>query len=194
MTQRPQSRHALWKVLGRRSVYTSPWVDVSLERIELPDGRIIDDYHQVDFRDSVGIVARDSRGRAIMIRQYRHGYRKITVTIPAGEISAGETPLQAAKRELREETGYVARSWRALGAYVSDANYRCGVLHVFLALRARRVELPVPGDLEHQETLRMSANELQSAIRRHDIVSVGSIFAVHMAKLFGSRRQADGRP
>lgn len=202
MTRRPtighnipacKSQHAFWKVLERRSVYASPWVSVSLEQIELPDGRIIDDYHRVDFRDSVVIVARDSRDRTIMVRQYRHGYRRITVALPAGEISTGETPRQAARRELREETGCVARSWRALGAYVSNANYHCGVVHVFLALRARRVGLPVPNDMEHQETLLMSASELRRAIRRHDIVSVGSVFAIHMAELLRPRQRANGR-
>lgn len=188
-----KSRPARWKVLGRRSVYASPWVSVSLERIELPDGRIIDDYHQVDFRDSVVIVARDSRGHAIMVRQYRHGYRRIIVTVPAGEIEAGETPLQAARRELREETGYAARSWRMLGAYVFNANYRCGVLHVFLALRARRIGPPVPEDLEHQETLLMNARELRMAIRRQDVVSMGSVFALYLAELLGSRRREEGR-
>lgn len=188
-----KSRPAFWKVLGRRSVYASPWVSVSLERIKLPDGRIIDDYHQVDFRDSVAIVARDRRNRAIMVRQYRHGYRRITVTVPAGEIAVGETPLQAARRELREETGYVSRSWRKLGDYVFNANYRCGVLHVFLALRARRIGPPLPEDLEYQETLLMSARELRMAICRQDIVSMGSVFALHLAELLGARRREEGR-
>ena len=188
-----KSRHAFWKVLGSRSVYASPWVSVSLERIKLPDGRIIDDYHRVDFRDSVVIVARDSRGRAIMVRQYRHGYRKVIVTVPAGEMNAGETPLQAARRELREETGYAARSWQTLGNYVFNENYRCGVLHVFLALRARRVGPPLPEDLERQETLLMSARELRKAICRRDVVSMGSVFALYLAELIGSRRRAGGR-
>lgn len=203
MTRRPvtsrhipacKSRHTCWKVLRRRSVYTSPWVSVSLEQIKLPDGRIVDDYHQVNFRDSVIIVAKDSRGRTIMLRQYRHGYRKITVSVPAGEIGAGETPLQAAKRELREETGYMTSSWRSLGAYISNANYHCGAAHVFLALQARRGGRPVPEDLEHQETLLMSSSELRRAIRQRDIISVGTVFAVYLADLLYPRWRTNGRP
>ena len=66
-----------------------------------------------------------------------------------------ETPLEAARRELLEETGYHSDEWADLGSYVTNANQRCNVAHLFRATACRRVTTPNPGDLEDMELMEM---------------------------------------
>lgn len=84
----------------------APWLKVAKEKCELPNGKIIDDFYTLWQPDWVLILARTSEGEWIMTEQYRHGTGKIALEFPAGIIDKGETPEQAALRELQEECGY----------------------------------------------------------------------------------------
>lgn len=100
-----------WTVHGRRTLYESDWVNLSLEDVELGDGRRLE-HHVIRMpRQSVAVVVRDDAGRVLLL--WRH--RFITDTwgweIPAGWADPGETAEEAARREVEEETaGVPARS------------------------------------------------------------------------------------
>ena len=95
-----------WKLLDTEYLVDAPWLKVAKEKCELPNGKIIDDFYTLWQPDWVLILARTSEGEWIMTEQYRHGTGKITLEFPAGIIDKGETPEQAALRELQEECGY----------------------------------------------------------------------------------------
>lgn len=94
-----------WKVHGERPVYTSPWVNVHLIDVELPDGRRFE-HHAVRMQKVAAAVVLDGEGRVLLM--WRH--RFITDTwgweIPTGIVDEGETPAAAAAREVEEETGW----------------------------------------------------------------------------------------
>jgi 8-oxo-dGTP pyrophosphatase MutT (NUDIX family) len=79
---------------------------VAKETCELPSGKIIDDFYTLWQPDWVLILARTKEGKWVMTEQYRHGTGKIALEFPAGIIDKGETPEEAAVRELQEECGY----------------------------------------------------------------------------------------
>ena len=81
-----------------------------------------------------------------------------------GYLDEGEQPLEAARRELLEETGYEAEEWRPLGRYAVDANRGCGVGHLFLAIGARKVAEPAADDLEEQELLTLTREQVETAL------------------------------
>lgn len=85
----------------------APWLKVAKEKCELPSGKIIDDFYTLWQPDWVLILARTTEGKWVMTEQYRHGTGKIALEFPAGIIDKGETPEEAAVRELQEECGYV---------------------------------------------------------------------------------------
>lgn len=171
-----------WKTLKTKDVYVGePWIKLSVEQILLPDGRVIDDYYQVQFIHCVVIYAETMDGKVIMERQYKHGVKKITWTLPTGGIGKGEDPLLAAQREFQEETGYVADKWEAMGHFTQMGNQGGGIVNLYRAYNARRVSDPVPSDLEEMDIVLMTRSELMEAIQKGDICILSTVTAISMA-------------
>jgi ADP-ribose pyrophosphatase len=116
-----------------------------------------------------------------MVRGYRHGPRKVCLNVPGGLIEPGKSPLEAARRELLEETGYRADEWVALGRFTVDSNRQGGTAHLFLAKKARQVESKVEDDAEELQVELMSAQHFLEAVRKHDIATLGTVSAVALA-------------
>ena len=95
-----------WKLLSTEYLVNAPWLKVAKEKCELSNGKVIDDFYTLWQPDWVLILARTKEGKWVMTEQYRHGTGKIALEFPAGIIDKGETPEQAALRELQEECGY----------------------------------------------------------------------------------------
>ena len=95
-----------WKLLDSEFLVNAPWLKVAKEKCELPNGKVIDDFYTLWQPDWVLILARTKEGKWVMTEQYRHGTGKIALEFPAGIIDKGETPEEAAVRELQEECGY----------------------------------------------------------------------------------------
>ena len=95
-----------WKLLDSEFLVNAPWLKVAKEKCELPNGKVIDDFYTLWQPDWVLILARTTDGKWVMTEQYRHGTGKIALEFPAGIIDKGETPEEAAIRELQEECGF----------------------------------------------------------------------------------------
>ena len=95
-----------WKLLDSEFLVDAPWLKVAKETCELPNGKVINDFYTLWQPDWVLILARTKDGKWVMTEQYRHGTGKIALEFPAGIIDKGETPEEAAIRELQEECGY----------------------------------------------------------------------------------------
>ncbi len=95
----------------KEPVFKTPWFQV---RSETPSEGGAPHYI-IDSPDYAVIVARDERGRLLLVRQYRVAMQATTLEVPAGQIETGETPEQTARKELLEETGYEAPNFEFLG-------------------------------------------------------------------------------
>ena len=165
-----------WKILKSQDIFVAdPWIRVSRQQLSLPDGRVVDDYHRIKTSDCAMVFGETMDGRVIVERQYQHGVGKVGLVFPTGAIEAKESPLQAAQRELLEETGYTAPDWQPLGQFVVDGNYRGGLCHMFRARQARQVCEPNSGDLEEIEILLMTPEEIANAVRSGEIGSLGAL-------------------
>ncbi len=138
-----------WVTLKRRLLFSAkPWFEVFVETVRLPDGRIIEDYYQIEQRDYVEIVALNGRGQILGLWRYKHGPRCVNLGLPAGYVEEGEAPMDSARRELREECGLQSNEWTALGSFAVDGNRGSSRAHVFVAKNCEPAVSPGSDDLE----------------------------------------------
>jgi 8-oxo-dGTP pyrophosphatase MutT (NUDIX family) len=122
----------------RESVYRidEPFLRVRSDRVELPDGAIIDSYFVRESRGFAVVAAVTPELRVVLVRQYKHGVRAVTVELPAGTLDPGEDPESCAIRELAEETGYAGDPPRLLRSLFTDPTGSDGIFHVYLVENA----------------------------------------------------------
>jgi ADP-ribose pyrophosphatase len=171
-----------WETLSRREVADGrPWLRLWAEDVQLPDGRVVEGFFTLEMPDYVVVVALTPDGRVVVERNYKHGPRRVCLNLPAGYVEPGEDPLAAARRELLEETGYVADEWVSLGSFTNNGNRGCGVGHLFLARQAQNVAEPNAGDLEEMEIGLMGLDEVIETVRRGDVAVLSVAAAIGLA-------------
>ncbi|MCS7207616.1 MAG: NUDIX hydrolase [Dehalococcoidia bacterium] len=173
-----------WEVLERREVVSAPpWVKVWVERVRLPSGRIIEDFWQLALLDYAVVVPQTADGAIVLVRLYRHGPRRTTLALPGGFVEAGENPLTTAQRELREETGYTAPHWQALGSFFVDGNRGQWRAHLFRAWPAQQTAPAHPDDTEALEVVLLKRQEALQALWEGRIALLPSAAALALALL-----------
>lgn len=175
-----------WKTQARRVLLdASPWLVVENHVIELPNGQVIPDWTWVDTPDFINVVVEMADGTFQFFRQWKYGFDRISLAPIGGYLEPGESPLEAAKRELREEMGCEASEWVDLGRYRIDANRGAGMGNLFLARGAQQIAAPTGGDLEEQTLVRLSRAEVLAALRSGEFRGMAWAANVGLALLWG---------
>ncbi len=163
------------KIVSSREVLSTPIFTVTEDHAVAPDGFEIK--RQIVRHGGAAIMMPvDAKGRVLLVRQYRLPVRKRIWELSAGRVDEGETPLQAARRELKEETGYRARKWAKLLSFYSSPGYVSEKMTVYLATDLVEGE-PEPMEDERIECRWFSAKELDEMIAGGKIVDAKTIAA-----------------
>jgi ADP-ribose pyrophosphatase len=144
------SRIKPWKVIESKRLVDHPFVRLGEDLLEHPDdGRRYKYYYLESRSHAVATVPITDQGKVVLVRQYRHPVNRIIYDLPAGRTSTGEDPMAAARRELKEETGYEAGEIYRLGFYNQFPGVIQAGTHLFLA----RKLVPGQQDLDEFEDL-----------------------------------------
>ncbi|MBR4579542.1 MAG: NUDIX hydrolase [Oscillospiraceae bacterium] len=177
-----------------RHLVENRWIDLREVRYTMPDGGISPPYYTYSRKNYCVIAATDEEGRCICVRQFRPGLGKVTCEFCAGGIerrgerqygspaSAQEDPLEAAKRELLEETGYESEDWQLLLTVPSNATMADNYAYLFYARNCRRTRKQQLDDSEFLHVELLDETELRRRIRSGDFEQAMHILAWLLSK------------
>jgi 8-oxo-dGTP pyrophosphatase MutT (NUDIX family) len=98
--------HLDWEKLSSKYIVRENWATLRVDSCRMPDGTLIPDYYVLEYPDWVNAIAITQDNEIILVRQYRHAAGEVILELPGGCIEKGESPEEAIRRELQEETGY----------------------------------------------------------------------------------------
>jgi ADP-ribose pyrophosphatase len=174
-----------WKTHKREVLYRfGKFGHLERHAVELPDGRVIEDWTWLELPDYVIVLAQTPDDRYLLFRQYKYAVPEGTLAPVGGYIEPGEEPLNAARRELEEELACMAAEWVDLGTYAVDANRGAGRAFLYLARGVVPIETQaVSDDLEAQERVILTRAELRAALAANRFRTISGAAAVAMALL-----------
>ena len=175
-----------WEPVKTEHIVQDRWIDFRKTEFRMPDGSLLGPFYNYSRRSYVVIIASDEGGRFLCVRQYRQGIRRVTTEFPAGGIEPGggsgqdvapdfitqpdegadeEEALEAAVRELREETGYVSDCWSHVITAPSDATISDNYAHIFRAKNCRKAGGQELDDSEYLHVELKSPEQIDGLIR-----------------------------
>ncbi|WP_429417687.1 NUDIX domain-containing protein [Nocardia sp. GAS34] len=168
-----------FRTISSRIVYSGAILALRLDQVEMPGGRIAE-REVIEHHGAVAVTAVDADGNVVLINQYRHPLGRRLLELPAGLLDEpGEDPLDAARRELAEETGLAAHSWSVLVDVALSPGFTDEALRVYLATDLYETDRPEP-ELEEADLqiVRMPVAEAVRAALSGEIVNATAVAGV----------------
>jgi 8-oxo-dGTP pyrophosphatase MutT (NUDIX family) len=157
-----------WKTLKSKIIFQNPWLLLRQDDVITPAGKP-GSYTLLEARPFVIIVAMDG-DNLVMIKQHRYPIDGTTIEFPAGGLEESEEPLAAAKRELKEETGYEAADWTDIGEFYELVSISRQKGYLFLAQELHSTENHHMEEEGIEELISVSINEFEDMIRENKII------------------------
>ena len=151
----------MWKTIKQDYIFRSPWLTVRKDQVKTEKDIVIDDFYVLEYPIWVNVIAITEDGKFVIEEQYRHGIQQDTYEICAGICESGEEPLDAAKRELLEETGYGEGNWQLIGKFAPNPNSMNNWCYAFLAEGVRLLNL---SNQEPTENIRVHLKDKEEVL------------------------------
>ena len=191
-----KQNNLIWKEISTEHIVQDEWIDFRRSAYRFPDGSVFEPYYSYSRRDYVVIVASDIDGKYLCVRQFRQGIKEVTTEFPAGGIertddreyrsggssTASEDALEAARRELLEETGYVSDDWTHLLTVPSNATIADNYAHIFMAKNCSKSGEQNLDETEFLNVIKYSEAEIEDMIFNGDFQQAVHIMAWLLAK------------
>lgn len=177
-------RELKWKMLSSRYVYDDRWFKARADSCEFPDGRIIEPYYVVELPDWCNTIVVTREERIILVRQYRYPVDQITYELPGGVIEKGESPIDAARREMEEETGYTSTDISFLMKLAPNPAINNNTAYFFLARNAVPTVSQNPDAFEDIDRVSFSKEEIWQLLQENKLqhgVQIGPLYQALLA-------------
>ncbi len=172
-----------WKILESHLIHKN----VRIDKCELPNGMTIDGF-VLEYGDWVTIIALTKQQEVVMVRQYRHGAQKVILELPGGAMEArDESPVQAARRELLEETGYASDNFIQIGCVSPNPANQTNLIYSFLALDAEKVSDQELDDTEDMEVIIKPLEEVITMAKNNELFQSMQVSAIFFALAYWDR-------
>jgi ADP-ribose pyrophosphatase len=170
-----------WQVLTDTSLISQRWLQVREQRVRLANGHEIESFHLIQGPSWASVLCLTADEQVILVRQYRHGLGGASLELPAGVIEPSEAPPDAARRELREETGFAADELSPLLMVAPEPARNTTLAHFFFARGAVRIADLALDNSEELEVVLVSVPELFELIDQGQMVHAAHIGAILLA-------------
>lgn len=167
------------KILSKTTVFDAKAFTVEKLHVRLPDERERD-YSLVRHHNSVTVIPLDAEGNVLLVTQFRMGSETVLLELPAGVMNPGESPLECALREVREETGMAAGKMEHLGSAYLAPGYSSELNHIFLATDLTLSPLQMDDD-EFLQTEKIPAAQLPQLAAQGRLQDSKSLAALYLA-------------
>jgi ADP-ribose pyrophosphatase len=178
-----QKKLRVWETVSTKTILQhNKFLTVENHVVKLPDGKLISDWPWLIIPDAAIVLPVTKYGKFLCFRQTKYAVEGTSLASVGGMLEPDEEPLDAAKRELLEEMGCIAQDWVSLGGFILDPNRGIATMHLFLALNADQIAQPNSDDLEDQELLSLSRDEIETALNTGEfkILSWSAVVALSL--------------
>ena len=167
------------QTLHSELIYEGKIINLRVDTVALPSGKKTK-REIVEHAGCTAIVAIDSENNVLLVRQYRKAAEKMLLEIPAGLIEPGEKPLDCARRELEEETGFSAEKWEELSFFYTSPGFTTEYIFLYLATDLKPAKRD-PDDDENIELVRVPLKKATELIASREVCDAKSIAGLLMA-------------
>ncbi|MDQ0256162.1 ADP-ribose pyrophosphatase [Evansella vedderi] len=169
------------KTISKETIYEGRIIDLSIHDVTLPNGET-SKREIVTHPGAVAVIAVTEDNKLLLVRQFRKPLEKTIAEIPAGKLEKGEDPLPCAKRELEEETGFLAGKWTSLGSFYTSPGFADELIYLFLAEELSDGTANTDED-EFVECFEVTIDEARKLMDNQEIHDAKTIIAIQYLQL-----------
>lgn len=174
-----------WEILSTEYLIQRPWLTARRDHVKLPTGAEIPEYYVLEYPDWVNIIAITKEREFVMVRQYRHGLQETRYELCAGVCEKGEDPMESARRELYEETGFGGGTWRRWMTISANPGTTTNLTHCYLATDVERISTQHLEETEDLTVHLLTETEVRALLEGDEVRQ--ALMAAPLWKYFAER-------
>jgi ADP-ribose pyrophosphatase len=169
------------KTVSSETIYQGKIIDLKIDRVELPDGQF-SQREIVKHPGAVAIIAVTKDNKIVLVSQYRKALERTLVEIPAGKLEKGEDPLDCARRELEEDTGYKPSHLEHVTSFYTSPGFADELIHLYYTVELEKGTQHTDQD-EFVELMEVTLDEALEFIKSEEIYDAKTAFAIQYLQL-----------